>query len=1029
MFNTSSSEVIVGTGAPKNPTGRFRLLPGCESNVDADITWVAARDPSTLLNGKNAWRINKAVAHIIDSPSGARLACIDCSPLASRPPGIDEPSALERVGTLPRKPWVTVLGAGVAGLTAAHELIERGFRVQVIEKSHGTPTRREGNETDPPHVRLGRGLLEPDIGGVARTQWTTPPLTRRGGLGKGVGPTNSSGPEPSPLRLKSVHGDGDWYGHPSPPPSGSPPTYDIPFTIPFIGAKLANDGVPLEKSIERWLRTINDSEAAGSIAALQIVVVVLRPRSPDANDRRFGPQAAFERLRTFLAWLAKNAPLKAILENIETMPVARIEVDDQLPASGQRFSGLLLRHHNSVGLIAGEHGFRFFPGFYRHLRDTMRRTPIFDAEEHRFTERTTHDNLTEVRWQVIDDPTRKHRGAYLRESFSTVGQMAKQYTRFREDLGYRPSDTLRFMLRQLRYMTSSSKRRATYYEDLSWWDFLSLRRLEDAGKPDAKRLVYGERFERVMRHAPAALVAMSPEVSDARTLGNISVQLLMDTFDLHDATDSTLSGPTSESWLRHWREYLAQQGVRFHVGEVTSITQGNDGKAAVEIAFPRGTPDLYFDPARDLVGEAHYYVSALDAVALARVTRGLKADKTRDYDVFGRVADLVPQGLERSVLTAKRDEPFQTFSGVQLYYVERVSFQKAHIYYPESPWGLSAISQVQYWGPSGVGLGHAHLLGNLSLDIGSWRAEGDAPDPNVLTPTAIAAQVGEQIKRSTQRASSGPAPTYFHVDDFIQFSGTAGFLETAPIRPTWNRAPFLINTVGGWEKRPAGDPWSAVDRSLRDRRPGDGRYVNAQGEPKVWMHRAGGYGVYFDSLVVAGTHMRTFTRMTTMESANESARLAVNALLDFMTFKVKSKEAEPEKLGRPELYDPSRVATPFGDYCEVWNLEDNELDDLDFLRLIDKHLVEACTNDLGEQDDAPAGQSKRTPPHLFDLLQIDSIPDFIDNDIDGTKVFDLLGDALDKLRRETSKEAGSVLGLVDALRKQFELLVRKSVTM
>src|SRR5437016_1727725 len=35
--------------------------------------------------------------------------------------------------------------------------------------------------------------------------------------------------------------------------------------------------------------------------------------------------------------------------------------------------------------LPGEHGFRFFPGFYRHLPDTMRRIP--------FTNGTVFDNL------------------------------------------------------------------------------------------------------------------------------------------------------------------------------------------------------------------------------------------------------------------------------------------------------------------------------------------------------------------------------------------------------------------------------------------------------------------------------------------------------------------------------------------------------------------------------------------------------------------------------------------------------------
>ena len=34
-----------------------------------------------------------------------------------------------------------------------------------------------------------------------------------------------------------------------------------------------------------------------------------------------------------------------------------------------------LHVHGSVGWAPGEHGFRFFPGFYRHVIDTMKRIP------------------------------------------------------------------------------------------------------------------------------------------------------------------------------------------------------------------------------------------------------------------------------------------------------------------------------------------------------------------------------------------------------------------------------------------------------------------------------------------------------------------------------------------------------------------------------------------------------------------------------------------------------------------------------
>ena len=58
--------------------------------------------------------------------------------------------------------------------------------------------------------------------------------------------------------------------------------------------------------------------------------------------------------------------------------------DDVDGRSGHQLAG------NAVGSIGhrlpGEHGFRFFPGFYKHVIDTMRRIPSFDG-------RTVADHL------------------------------------------------------------------------------------------------------------------------------------------------------------------------------------------------------------------------------------------------------------------------------------------------------------------------------------------------------------------------------------------------------------------------------------------------------------------------------------------------------------------------------------------------------------------------------------------------------------------------------------------------------------
>jgi hypothetical protein len=98
-----------------------------------------------------------------------------------------------------------------------------------------------------------------------------------------------------------------------------------------------------------------------------------------------------------------------------------------------------------------------------------------------------------------------------------------------------------------------------------------------------------------------------------------------------------------------------------------------------------------------------------------------------------------------------------------------------------------------------------------------------------------------------------------------------------------NLSPLLINTPGTWKARPG-----STD----------------------------GYELVFDRVVFAGTYMQTHTRLTTMEAANESARHAVNAILG-------AKADGPQR----------------GNLCSIWSPEDNELDDLAFLKKLDERLL------------------------------------------------------------------------------------------
>ena len=116
-------------------------------------------------------------------------------------------------------------------------------------------------------------------------------------------------------------------------------------------------------------------------------------------------------------------------------------------------------------------------------------------------------------------------------------------------------------------------------------------------------------------------------------------------------------------------------------------------------------------------------------------------------------------------------------------------------------------------------------------------------------------------------------------------------------------------------------------------------------EHDVWQARHGGYEVHHNSLVFAGTWTKTFTRLTTMEAACESAGYAVNA------------DPRPLRLGRHQGADrrggmtldwrmpfgfldqglsvPVRQPSPAGDYCFVFDLENREPFDTRRLRNLD----------------------------------------------------------------------------------------------
>ena len=196
--------------------------------------------------------------------------------------------------------------------------------------------------------------------------------------------------------------------------------------------------------------------------------------------------------------------------------------------------------------LPGEHGFRFFPGFYKHVIDTMRRTP-FGPQGNTFDNLTVATRILLARageaaliWVARTPTTLEDFRAFLMELFTPLGV---------------PKDELTFFVtRLLMVATSCRERRLTEYENIPWWDFIQAPQMSKT-----YQAYLGQGLTR-------SLVAMRAEESSTRTVGCTQLQLLYDLIWPDRVFDRLLSGPTSDVWIQPWTEYLEKLGVEFNFG-------------------------------------------------------------------------------------------------------------------------------------------------------------------------------------------------------------------------------------------------------------------------------------------------------------------------------------------------------------------------------------------------------------------------------------------------------------------------------
>lgn len=455
--------------------------------------------------------------------------------------------------------------------------------------------------------------------------------------------------------------------------------------------------------------------------------------------------------------------------------------------------------------LPGEHGFRFFPGFYKHVIDTMKRIP-FGAGQ------TVFDNLTPTSRIMIARNGKPPivTDASFPKNISDLKVIIKDV--FGTDTGLTKDEEKFFAERVWQLITSSNSRRHNDYEQLGWWQYLEADRFS---KTYQSLLVQG---------LTRTLVAARAETASTKTGGNIFLQLIFNMTDPTVNTDRVLNGPTNDKWLNPWSDYLAKKGVLYFKGcEAIKININSDEMiTSVTIRKEDGSTI-------EAKGDHYILATPVERAAALIHDQLIKADHTLDY-----IKTLAPS--------------VSWMNGIQFFLNEEVPINKGHVIYSDSEWAVTSISQVQFWKDYDITTkGNNKVKGVLSVDVSDWFSPGKYTTTKCAdecTKEEIKNEVWAQLKNSLNTGGTAilrdDMIEDFYLDRDIEIPLS---INDKLANQDSNREPLLVNMVNTWTLRP--DASSDIP-----------------------------------NLFLAGDYIRTFTDLATMEGANESARRAVNAILD-----------------------------------------------------------------------------------------------------------------------------------------------------
>ena len=405
--------------------------------------------------------------------------------------------------------------------------------------------------------------------------------------------------------------------------------------------------------------------------------------------------------------------------------------------------------------LPGEHGFRFFPGFYKHITDTMRRIPFGDRGGN------CADNLVQAT-RILLARAGKVDPVWVARHPETLDDFRTAFHALFDDLDIPHHEIAHFVTRLLALATSCEERYLTEFESLPFWDFIGA-----SIRSENYRKYLGQGMTR-------SLVAMRAEDGSTRTVGRILLQLFYGILVPGGVFDRLLNGPTNDVWIDPWRRHLSQRlGVVLEPNAaLRSLNLEGDRLRSVTIERDGRPTDVTAD----------FYVAAVPL----EVMRGfVTPDIARAAPSLSRLGELRTEWM----------------NGIQFYLETDRPLADGHTIFLDSNWALTSISQRRFWRDYDLSqYGNGRVGGILSVDISNWTAPGNfngKPAMAAATREEIKDEVWAQLKAALNGIGQPTIEDANLVDWFLDPD-----IQLPNPGTITNAEPLLINHAGSLELRP-----------------------------------------------------------------------------------------------------------------------------------------------------------------------------------------------------------------------------------